>query len=275
MIFPAAIDAIIGGCHVANKDLKDKYNEMHSQGPSAWFDDGREERELILKMGEPWDDGYGNLDVLEIGCGEGELAQMIADSTTASVFGVDYAEEAIKKAAVRRKHFLNFSQIDYREMEKIKSALATKKDRIVMQGVLEHLDAPFTELRWMIDNLLVKGGDIITSSPCFLNTRGIVWMTLDMLGAVMSKTDIHFLMPWQFYDFCRSHNYKCIVNTCELSWASGFKMINDLQKRIPLALKDGNIKFEESKVYRFLSFLQAYSSQEALHGAVAVYRIQT
>ena len=67
-----------------------------------------------------------------------------------------------------------------------------------MQGVLEHLDDPFTELKWMMDNLLTEKGDVITSSPCFLNTRGIVWMTLDMLGAVMSKTDLHYLDPWEF-----------------------------------------------------------------------------
>ncbi len=48
-----------------NEDLKRKYDEMHSEGPSAWFGQGEEERKLILEMGEPWPHF-----ILEIGCGE-------------------------------------------------------------------------------------------------------------------------------------------------------------------------------------------------------------
>jgi hypothetical protein len=87
--------------------------------------------------------------------------------------------------------------MNYREM---RSGLY---GRLVMQGVLEHLDDPFGELQWMIEHFKPK--TVITSSPCFLNPRGIVWKTLDMLGAVMSKTDLHHLNPWEFEAFCENN----------------------------------------------------------------------
>ncbi len=243
-----------------NKDLKEKYDEMHKQGSSSWFGQGKEERELILKMGEPWK----NKEVLEIGCGEGELSQMISERD-ALVLGVDYSGEAIKKAKPKEHYLLSFESIDYRKV-------AEKYDRLVLQGVLEHLDNPFAELKWMMDNLLTEKGDVITSSPCFLNPRGIIWMSLYMLGAVMSKTDLHYLDPCDFQNFCYDNHYLMDWDSCDYSWAYNADMISDLKKRIPLALKDGGIPYSEEKISKFIDWLDCrlFSTE---HGATAVYRI--
>lgn len=144
-----------------------------------------------------------------------------------------------------------------------------------MQGVLEHLDDPLMELKWMIDNLLVPEGDVITSSPCFLNSRGIVWMTLNMLGAVMSKTDLHFLNTWDFESFCGAFNYQLDVEYCDQSWGNWDAMYDDLEKRIPLALRDGGISFDEKKVKGLLDWLLLATEFVAGLGATAVYRIKT
>ena len=247
-----------------NKDLQARYNRMHSQGVSAWFDDGQEERETIVNMGNPWD----QLRVLEIGCGEGTLGLRISEKK-ADYLGIDYSKEAILKA------------------EKIDSALFTYGhyrtggfgyfDRLVMQGVLEHLDDPFAELRWMIDNLLLEGGDIITSSPCFVNPRGIVWMTLDMLGAVMSKTDLHFLHLWDFWGFAMKYGYHIETQYCNDSWGNDKRMIEDFLQRIPLATRDGNLPhLQPGKLNSFLLWLQQISDFDIKgYGATAIYKIQT
>src|SRR3972149_6300913 len=231
---------------------------MHKQGASSWFGQGEEERELILKMGEPWE----GKTVLEIGCGEGQLCQII-EAMGIEITGVDYSEEAIAKAYERNIdvyfHCGHYSEIN------------GKKNRIVMQGVLEHLDNPFTELKWIMDNLLTKKGDVITSSPCFLNPRGIVWMTLDMLGAVMSKTDLHYLNPWEFEEFCEKNGYGIEIEFCDSSWGNGRRMIEDFRKRLPLALGDGGIKFKQSKINKFLEWLDLVPCDAV--GATAVYRI--
>jgi hypothetical protein len=166
--------------------------------------------------------------------------------------------------------------MEYREV-------VNKFDRIVMQGVLEHLDEPFQELKWMMDNLLVPGGDVITSSPCFLNPRGIVWMTLDMLGAVMSKTDLHYLNPWDFSDFCHDNHLKMTWQSCDESWGVFEGMIDDFSKRIPLALKDGGLPVDYKKIDSFLNWMRANSNychlkvddEEPIepYGATAVYHI--
>lgn len=250
---------------MGNDELRGVYDIMHQQGVTAWFSDGQEERDTILKFGKPWDDKV----VLEIGCGEGDLSSMIYDSGGA-VQGIDYSAEAIKRAQEKYPK-LQLVQDDYHLKNFVHVGL--KYDRIVMQGVLEHLDSPFTELKWMIDNLLVKGGDIITSSPCFLNPRGIIWHTLWMLGAVMSKTDLHFLDPDQFEDFCKEHGYRLDLRDCDVSWGNRDLMIKDLAQRIPLALRDGNIKYNPDSLSTFLTWLRKYKCDN--FGATVVYKIQT
>lgn len=247
--------AISTGFPLDNKALKDKYDQMHKQGVDAWFSDGQEERETILKMGEPWE---GKV-VAEFGCGEGDLCNMIATVGAWDIVGLDYSGEAISKAKSKYPN-LTFLHNKYKDF-------ATPVHIIVMQGVLEHLDDPFGELQWMIERFKPK--TVITSSPCFLNPRGIVWMTLDMLGAVMSKTDLHFLHPWDFEAFCEKHGYKLEYCDCDISWGNHDAMIQDLKQRIPLALRDSGLP--EKSPYRLLRFLDNHFCEGL--GATMVYRI--
>jgi SAM-dependent methyltransferase len=256
---------------VENKDLKKVYDEMHKEGSSSWFGQGEEERELILKMGEPWED----LEVLEIGCGEADLTAMIQDKGTKKSWGVDYSKSAYQKALGKwwercsAEYTCGFNVIlnDYRNIR-------MKFDRIVMQGVLEHLDDPFTELKWMMDNLLTEHGDVITSSPAFFNPRGFIWIALHTAGAVMSKTDLHFINGNDVEDFCKKNGYGFRFRTCDFDWACGDRMIEDLKQRIPLALKDGNIRID--RIDYLLDWLKKARNAinwEGDYGATAVYRI--
>lgn len=261
---PGATNASSGACPRDNEELRAKYDEMHAQGVTSWFSDGREERGTILKMGEPWD----GLSVMEIGCGEGDLTAMI-NLQDANCLGVDYSQEAICKAKLRHG--------DLNETEGVTYLCANYRDtvgnmdRIVMQGVLEHLDDPFGELQWMIEHFQPK--TVITSSPCFLNPRGIVWMTLHMLGAVMSKTDLHFLDPIDFERFCMRRQYRLTREHCDWDWGNGLAMMEDLRQRIPLALTDGELPVPDSKTLdKFLDWLIRLPSFKAA-GATMVYRI--
>ena len=109
---------------MGNKDLKEVYDEMHLKGVSSWFGQGNEERELILKMGEPW----SRLSVLEIGCGEGDLTIKIYDRKVLDVLGIDYSETVIKKAEKKLKDDAAslFEQMDYKDC-------VGKYDRLVLQ----------------------------------------------------------------------------------------------------------------------------------------------
>ena len=255
-------DVISTVLQLRNEQLKDKYDQMHAVGQSSWFDEGDEERQAILRIGKLWE----GLEVIEVGCGEGDLCAMMK-MAGANPLGIDYSEQAISKAKIRHGDWndeegITYLCAGYRDVDGF-------ADRVVMQGVLEHLDNPFEELQWMIDHFKPK--TVITSSPCFLNTRGVVWHTLNMLGAVMSKTDLHYLDPMDFDLFCRDNGYKITTEHCDNSWGHGQKMVDDLSKRIPLALKDGNIPFKQEKVDELIDWLKSFN----LHGrgAVACYRI--
>ena len=239
-----------------NEQLKDKYDQMHAEGQSSWFDEGDEERKTILRMGD-WDGAL----VTEIGCGEGDLLKMVLGKGAYHVAGVDYSTEAIERAKAKHPE-ITFKNCNYRDLKDFCSVL-------VMQGVLEHLDKPFAELDWMVEHFKPK--TIITSSPCFLNTRGVVWHALNMLGAVMSKTDLHYLDPIDFNRWSMQRGYKITTEYCEPSWGQGQKMIDDLKKRIPLALKDGGIPFKQEKVDELIDWLKSFRLTGC--GAVACYRI--
>lgn len=201
--------------------------------------------------------------MLEIGCGEGDLCAMISEAG-ASVQGIDYSTNASRAAIMRGRavicsNYKNFKG-EYR--------------RIVMQGVLEHLDDPFGELAWMIERFEPK--TIVTSSPGFLNPRGIVWMTLHMLGAVMSKTDLHYLNPWQFEDFCKERGYVLTMESTDNDWGYGARMVEDFCKRIPLALKDGGLKAHNLDWLSLIGWLHRASAMipaGPLNGATICYRI--
>lgn len=239
---------------------------MHTEGPGAWFGSGENERALILKMGGSWN--AQDSTILEIGCGEGELLGLMW-CRCPFVEGIDYSETAISKLRNMFPHLTAITQ-NYRDHDK-------KHSRLVLQGVLEHLDDPFAELQWMMDNLLIPHGDVITSSPGFINPRGFTWMALDMLGAVMSKTDLHFLNPWDFDWYAKQHGYGLSMASCDNSWAAGPEMVADLTKRIPLALKDGKIPYDERKLSNFLAWLERAGAIAPLAsvdgGATIVYRI--
>lgn len=257
-----------------NKNLKEKYDEMHKQGPSSWFSQGYEERLAILQSGWPW----AGLDVLEIGCGEGYLLAMMNGVGAKLIHGVDYSEEAYKIAL--EKHYglcksdgsFNIIQNDYHNLK------TEPYDRIVMQGLLEHLDDPFKELKWMIDNLLKEHGDVITSSPNFINPRGIVWMTLVLLFNLrMSPTDLHFLHPGQFQVFAEDNDYKMETHSCDISWGWGQDMIEDFKKRLPNALADAKMNtIGVPKLLKWLeSNIQLMLPVNQIQGGTLIYRIET
>jgi len=194
----------------------------------------------------------------------------------ASVCGIDYSPEAIETANDRYPE-IEIHCADYREQTE-----ALKSDRLVLMGVLEHLDKPWEELKWMVDNLLTPGGDIVISAPNFTNPRGFVWMALqELLDVPMSLTDLHQLSLWDFNQFCADTGYRMMNRwSIEHSWAGGQKMLDDFQKRLPAALKEANLP--TAGVYKFLRWLEKYTETYTWVagdgqgcGAVAIYRIQT
>jgi SAM-dependent methyltransferase len=248
-----------------NKELKKKYDRVYSNGSKKFYTtSSMPESLLIQEMGSDW----AGLDVLEIGCGEGRLATLLG-FCDANVHAVDYSDEAVSIAKARANlPNVNFECRDYHDIE-------GQYDRVVLQGVLEHLDKPFEELRYIRRALLRPGGSIITSSPSFLNPRGYVWMTLLLLLDVpMSLSDLHYLCPFDFEEFAESDGLSLKYASTNHDWGGGELTIIDFKKRLTNALRDA--KLNNQNVDRFLVWLEKavqYYRPEEFSGATVVYRL--
>lgn len=249
-----------------NKDLAETYSEVFKNDSTKFFSfNNFPESKLIVDTMERWTD----LRVLEIGCGEGRLSAMINFAGAAHVDAIDYSNEAIQIAQQRiRLNNVNYRLADYREIK-------GTYDVVVMQGVLEHFDNPFVELKQIIETKLCEGGVVITSSPSFLNPRGYVWMTLQLLFDIpMSLTDLHFLCPFDFEKFSKENGYDLEFRSTDQDWGAGERTILDFKKRLHNALRDANM--DDSKVDQFLEWLQyavPYHRRDEYSGATVVYKI--
>lgn len=250
-----------------NDDLTNVYDEVYEEGSNTFFSESDgEELKTIISMCEDW----SGKRILEIGCGEGDLALELSDLGAEKIIAIDYSQSAINIALkkVNDRKNLIFRADNYKN---IKGSF----DYVVMAGVLEHFDNPFIELTYIMDEFVKEGGSIITSSPSFLNPRGYVWMTLAILLKVpMSLTDLHFLAPWQFEEFAKSNEYELEMKSCDFSWGCGKLMIKDYKKRLHNALRDANL--DNTNVSELLDWMEKagkYYNIGEYSGATMAYKI--
>jgi len=216
-----------------NKDLQATYDAQYAAGYAAAHTpvDTWEESLFIHKLGGDW----RGKRVLEIGCGEGRLAALIAASG-ADVWALDYSEEAIRLA--KSRYTLPTLEFDVRDDR----PLTCSADIIMMQGVLEHQDFWRSCLSSLVQEHLAPGGHIITSSPSFLNPRGYIWQALRLLlGVPMSKTDLHTINPWDIQGWCDEHHLPLYYESCHHDWAAGELLLTDYAVRLPKALADAGL----------------------------------
>lgn len=109
--------------------------------------------------------------ILEIGCGTGELAYMMAQKTNCKILGVDICVPFIEQA---RKNFslpnLEFKVLDFNDADNLKKATEEQRfDYVVGNGILHHLYYNMDEALANINSLLKTGGKIIFLEPNFYN----------------------------------------------------------------------------------------------------------
>lgn len=257
-----------------NEELKKLYDEIYRQGEANFFSkylDGKNvsETDVMVLAATEWQ----GKSVLDVGCGTGKTAYLIANAGAKKVVGIDYSESAVETAC--RNYCA--SNLCYQ----CTNLLGWKEpvDVIVSCGTLEHMDKPWDTLVTMAQ-LIPPGGEIIITCPYFLNIRGFIWMALQiLLNVPMSLTDMHFISPFDVEEWLRDIPLQLVrVKTFDYSQGNGPLMLTDLQKRLANALRDA--KLDNTQVKPFIEWLEKVvryrevSNADALGGATALYLMQ-
>ena len=256
-----------------NDELKQVYDAQYAAGYAAAHTpvDTWEESLLIHRLGGDW----RGRTVLEIGCGEGRLAALLAMSG-ADVIAYDYSAEAIRRA---RWTYKRVGQVYFQCGDPVGvkglNRLGRGCDVVVMQGVLEHLD----DWKDYLSRIIMKRGSkaiIITSSPSFLNPRGYIWQALRLLlGVPMSLTDLHFICPPDMEQFAAEHDYKLTYESCHHDWAAGDTLLRDYAQRLPNALRDAGLPTDRvPELLAWLEQVKGFYEPQAWSGANVVYKLE-
>lgn len=252
------------GTSLDNQALQALYQRIYTEGKEHFFTFPTEDVSQEVLKGKEWT----GLDVLEVGCGTGETAHLLAEAG-ARVMACDYAEAAIAQARERFDHpHLQFEVRSYQEVE-------GAYDVIIAQEVIEHTDDPQAFLE-SLSHHLRPDGELIITCPSFLNVRGYVWMALQLLLDVpMSLSDKHFICPFDMEAWANAVGLHCQWRTFRHWQAHGEPLIYDFKKRLTNALRDAGL--DNAKVDRFLAWLdqaRRYEQDTYHNGAKAFYRLK-
>ncbi len=255
-----------------NKDLKAFYDAVYRKGENGHYSKlllgGKitEEKRKILKVVS-----WKGKRVLDIGCGTGELAYLIAKKGVKEVLGVDYSNEAIAIAQeTYQQKNLRYECVDV-------SSIKDSFDVITLVGVLEHIDEPFVLLK-KLKALLKPKGSIIVTCPNWSNPRGYILLALKHLfDAKITLADIHYFTPVEFQVWAKELKMSLVWDTIEHDWGHGKKLVADLRKRLPNVLKDHStvsLRHIESLITWVDEHVSALEKTQKMNGATGFYHFK-
>jgi 2-polyprenyl-3-methyl-5-hydroxy-6-metoxy-1,4-benzoquinol methylase len=138
------------------------YNQGFKPGKTLTIRTQRRCKWMISQM----DLSY-QMDILEIGCGTGELSSILAEKTNHNVFGTDLCVPFIDQAKINYKHpNLKFQVLDFHYPQQLGEQ---KFDYILGNGILHHLYINLDNSLEALRNLLKDNGKIIFIEPNIYN----------------------------------------------------------------------------------------------------------
>ena len=212
---------------------------------------------------------WENKTVLDVGCGTGLMADVIAKAGAKRVVAIDFSPDAIKTAQEAHKHPNLLYKVE--NVKKHKDLY----DIVISLGTLEHMDKPFEILK-LLKKHLNPGGTILITSPNWSNPRGHILQTLRFLfNAPITLADLHYLTPIEFENWAKKLNMKLSWKTFDFEWAQGEKLIKDFTRRLPNVLRDMGVKNKEKDVANFIKWIKDHvltlRHDDAWSGATGLY----
>lgn len=131
------------------------YSEMFGKSPSKYYNVQRSKIKKIMELFRK----HGAGKVLDVGCGDGLIASLIAKATGAEVHGVDVSKSSVKKAKQRgikaKVVDINKQKLPFRE---------NTFDAVFCGDILEHI-YDSEKLIESVNRVLKPGGYAIISVP--------------------------------------------------------------------------------------------------------------
>ncbi len=195
---------------------------------------------------------YAN--VLELGCGYGEMSQVLKQNKSARVIGIDHNMAAAHQA----EKFCDYVFVEDLDDENSLDVLQFEKfDMITLVNVLEHLQSPIAVLQ-RLKPLLLDEGRLVLSIPNIAH----VSRRLKLLTGTFehSKKEIGAVAPEHFYTsesiqaLLRSAGYK--VHEIDYTWHDlSDQEIKSYLDKAGLSLTDQALDFfhsNENAAYEFI-----------------------
>lgn len=257
-----------------NKDLKKFYNGVYQRGEGAHYTKLRLARGMLAadRTAVLEEVSWRGKTVLDVGCGTGETAYLIAKRGARRVVGIDYAPEAIAVAKANYKHLnLSFEVKDIRDVRE-------RFDAIIIMGTLEHIDDPLGLLK-KLKTMLYPGGSTIVTSPNWSNPRGYMLLTLWFLfRARITLVDLHYFTPVEFMAWAKKLKMKLKWRTVDQNWSHGEKLVSDFTRRLPNVARDSHFKTTQKQIDAFVQWIKTHVvplERDTLHGgAIGVYHFR-
>ncbi|MBM3231060.1 class I SAM-dependent methyltransferase [Candidatus Peregrinibacteria bacterium] len=211
-------------------------------------------------------------EVLDVGCGTGDMCALIAGAGAKRSVGIDFAESAITEANKKyQAPNLTFICGDVADLE-------DRFDVVISNGTLEHMDDPLKTLR-QLKTMLKPGGSLIMTCPNWLNARGYILQTLwHMFRAPITLADIHYLGPVDFEGWARELEMDLEWSTVDCEWGSGMKMVKDLERRLPNVARDAGWQTTKEQIDGFLQWIETkvvpFKDEGKHAGAAGVYHLK-
>jgi len=260
-----------------NKRLQKIYDTIYQKGEEQHytpniFSSGkmREDRRAVLR-----EVGWRGKNVIDVGCGTGELAYHIARKGANNILGIDYSPEAIE-VALRTHHLRNLS-FRVQDIEKIRGTF----DVITCMGTLEHTNDPFATLKFLKSHLTPRGSLIVTC-PNWTNPRGYMLQLLfHLFRARITLADLHYLTPIEFERWAKQLRMSLSWRTVYHDWGVGEMLVADFQRRLPNIVKELPISVTKTQIGLFLAWLDDHMvplekrrGKSRFGGAVGIYHLR-
>lgn len=269
-----------------SEELKELYDEVYEEGKETFH---------TFSLDLVYSSVYKTIrsflnhrKILDLGCGDGDfLKRFVSLEEPSEAHGYDFSKTGIERAKIGNELTSRgipniYRNISFEDLKfELDEKLSTEEkyfDIITSIGVIEHLEDPEL-LFYIVDKLLKDDGVFVLEHPNFLNVRGVIWKTLEIfIGAEMSKTDKHTILPDKIFEYMEKYNLECErIITFDHDRGLYDRMVEDLSKRIRLALA-GKVEDLDNKVKMFLDYLQFITHEKVFipspaNGAEVIYVI--